>query len=122
MPAGDRLIIEAIDAPPPPDVILGEKLFTDARIGPNTGCQICHSLEPDRRLVGPSLAGIAGVAGDRVSGLTAEQYLRQSILEPDAYVVDGYPAGQMLGGYEETLTNQEIDALVLFLLTLTENG
>ena len=120
--AGDRLLVEAIDEPPPPDAILGEQLFTNSRIGPNTGCQICHSLERDRRLVGPSLAGIGSVAGDRVPGLSAAEYLRQSILEPDAYVVEGYPAGQMLGGYEDTLTEQEIDALVLFLLTMTENG
>ena len=82
------------------------------------GCQICHSLEPGRQLVGPSLAGIASTARSRVPGQSAEEYLRQSIIEPDAYVVEGYRSGQMLPIYEEQLSADEIEALVQFLLTL----
>ena len=82
------------------------------------GCQICHSLEPGRQLVGPSLAGIAVTAQSRVSGQTAEEYLRESILDPDAYIVEGYRSGQMLPIYEEQLSEDEIDALIRFMLTL----
>ena len=42
----------------------------------------------DRRL--PSLAGVGTRAADRVPGMTAEEYLRESILYPSAYVVEVY--------------------------------
>jgi hypothetical protein len=52
-----------------------------------------------------------------VPGLSAEEYLRQSILDPNAYVVQGFPAGQMFQNFAEVLTEDEIDALIAFLLT-----
>ena len=82
-------------------------------------CNVCHSVEPgDDDDVGPSLAGIATFGGDRVEGLNAEQYIRQSILLPDQYVVPGYPPGQMLPIYREQLSAEELDALIAYLLTL----
>ena len=77
-----------------------------------------YFLEPGVVLVGPSFDGIATRAAGRVPGLSAEEYLRESILDPDAYVVDGFPAGQMLQNFSELLTEEEIDSLVAFLLTL----
>ena len=53
-----------------------------------------------------------------IPGLTAEEYLRESIVDPDAYVVDGFPAGQMLPHYLDILSDEDIDNLVAFLLTL----
>ena len=52
--------------------------------------------------------------------MSAEEYLRQSILEPDAYIVEGFPAGQMLPNLGEILSPQQIDDLVAFLLTPEE--
>ncbi|MFM8321304.1 MAG: c-type cytochrome, partial [Chloroflexota bacterium] len=100
------------------DPEVGEQLYYDSSLGSTVSCRICHSLEPDQRLVGPSFAGVAGRAGQRVPGLSAEAYLRQSILEPDAYVVDGYPQGQMVQNLDEILTEQQIADLVAFLMTL----
>ncbi|MGZ8755600.1 MAG: c-type cytochrome, partial [Acidimicrobiia bacterium] len=90
----------------------------DTRIGTNTGCRICHSLEPGRRLVGPSLAGVGTAAATRVPGLTAEEYLRQSIVDPDAYTVEGFQLGAMLPDIAHKLSEQQLDDLVAFLLTL----
>ncbi len=100
------------------DPLEGEKLYFEASLGTNAGCRICHSLEPDVVLVGPSFAGLAERAAHRVSGLSAEQYIRQSILEPDAYIVPGFPAGQMVPGLGEALTAHQLDDLVAFLLSL----
>jgi ferredoxin/mono/diheme cytochrome c family protein len=122
LPAGTRLVVEARDAPPPDDVVQGERIFSATAIGGGAGCVICHSIEPGDGGVGPSLYGVAVTAATRVPGLSAEEYLRQSIVEPDAYVVDGYPAGQMLPIYEERLSPQEIDALVAYLMTLDGGG
>jgi cytochrome c2 len=87
-------------------------------MGASAGCQICHSLRPDVQLVGPSLAGVATRAETRVPGLPAEAYLMQSLVDPDAYVVDGFQPGQMRPDLAQTLTQQELDDLVAFLLTL----
>jgi len=84
----------------------------------NTGCHICHSLQPDVVIVGPSLAGIATRAAGRIPGMSAEEYIRQSILQPNAYVVPGFPSGVMPPDFSEILTPEQIDDLVAFLLTL----
>lgn len=98
----------------------GRDLFYENAFGSNAGCRICHSLEPNQRLVGPSLYGVATRAQTRVPGMSAEDYLRQSILEPDAYVVEGYPAGQMIPNLGDILTDSQLEDLIAFLLTLEE--
>ena len=67
-------------------------------------------------LVGPSLFGLADRAEDRVPGLSARDYVRESITHPNAFIVDGYSAGQMVGGWDGLLTDQQIRSLVEFLL------
>jgi coenzyme F420-reducing hydrogenase delta subunit/cytochrome c2 len=100
------------------DPTAGEKLFKDRSIGASGSCSLCHSLEAGEVLVGPSLAGIASSASERIPGMSAEEYLYQSILKPDAFVVDGFPVGQMLPDLEKRLSPEQIDSLVAFLLTL----
>ena len=113
--AGERFIVNVTDVAPPPGADEGRGVFNSRA----AGCSVCHSTRPGDDGVGPSLAGVASVAGDRVEGLTAEQYLRQSILLPDQYIVEGWPTGQMLPIYRERLTEEELDSLIVYLLTLT---
>ncbi len=100
------------------DPLKGERLYYEQETGVNTGCRICHSLQPDVVLVGPSFAGIATRAATRVPGLSAEEYIHQSILEPNAFVVPGFPEGQMIQNFADLLTEEQIDDLVAFLMTL----
>ena len=65
---GEILNLDFRDAALGSDPSAGRDIFLDNRIGANTGCRICHSLEPGQRLVGPSLAGVASAAGTRVPG------------------------------------------------------
>ena len=106
------------DEPVTTEADAGRSLFMENTFGVNTGCRLCHSLEPGVVLVGPSLAGVATRAEARVPGLTAAEYLRQSIVDPNAYVVDGFPKGQMFQNFARVLTAEQIDSLVAFLLTL----
>ena len=65
---------------------------------------------------GPSLQGIYGRAGERVPGLSAGEYIRQSIVDPAAYVVDGFH-NLMPDSYQLVLSEEDINALVAFILT-----
>jgi ferredoxin/mono/diheme cytochrome c family protein len=115
--AGRRLVLNAVDVPPPPRIKDGRDVFGDRTLG---GCGVCHSTRPGDDGVGPSLAGVATRAAERVEGLDAAGYLEQSILDPDAFIVDGYRAGQMFPDYGERLSEQQIASLLEYLLTLND--
>ncbi len=102
------------------DPAAGKKLYYETSLGTNAGCRICHSLEPSQTLVGPSFAGLAERAAGRIPGMSAEEYIRQSILEPDAYVVEGFPKGQMIPNLGEILTDQQISDLIAFIMSLDQ--
>jgi len=105
----------------------GERLYTSFTIGraDAPGCITCHSLEAGEIKVGPSHAGIARRAAEVIqqsnytgSATTAEGYLRESILVPDAYVEAGFPPGVMYQAYSQTLTEGELADIVAFLISL----
>lgn len=81
-------------------------------------CRRCHETTGDIVVVGPSLNGVATRAKTRIAGLDAAGYIRNSIEQPGAYVVDGFADGLMPRDFKEQLTPEQIDGLVAFLLTL----
>ena len=83
------------------------------------GCVACHTATGvSSGTIGPVLNGVATRAATRVPGLAAEEYIRQSILTPSAYVVEGFANGIMPQTFGQTLTEEQINDLVAFLLTL----
>jgi cytochrome c551/c552 len=100
------------------DPVAGKELFHQTTIESAPGCMTCHSTRPDKVIVGPSLAGIANRAGVRVTGQTAEDYLHNSILDPNLYVVDGFSSGLMYQNYKNVLTDEQISDLIAYLSTL----
>jgi mono/diheme cytochrome c family protein len=84
------------------------------------GCQECHSLDGSEKTVSieiaPTWLGVSLRAGDRVPGLSADEYLRESIVDPAAYIVEGY-SDLMPKGFRFLLSEEDIDNLVAFLLT-----
>jgi len=52
-----------------------------------------------------------------VPGLSVEEYLRQSIIDPNAYITEGFSKDIMIGIYGNVLSDEEIDAIIAFLLT-----
>jgi mono/diheme cytochrome c family protein len=98
------------------DELLGAELFEEMVVGGKAGCTSCHSVEPGAGGVGPSLSGIGAAAGSRVAGESATDYLKKSIVDPDAYLVDGYNSGVMPSGWD--LSQAQIDSLVEYLLDL----
>ncbi|NNF87306.1 MAG: 4Fe-4S dicluster domain-containing protein [Acidimicrobiia bacterium] len=119
--AGEAVVLYYRDVSLVDPAEAGRAIFNETALGTNAGCRICHSLDPGRDLVGPSLAGVGTRAANTVDGLSGADYLRQAIVDPDAYVVPGYPAGQMLAGLGEVLSPGDLDSLIAFLLTLEES-
>src|SRR6185369_12983804 len=95
---------------PNPLVVQGQKVF-------NAHCATCHALVPDTIIIGPSLSGVATRAETRVPGLSADEYIQMSILRPGDYVVEGFN-NVMITNFAKDLTNEDMNALVAFLMTL----
>jgi nitric oxide reductase subunit C len=106
--------------------VRGKALFDGAG-----ACASCHALAPDVTLVGPSLAGVATRAGDRIGepdytghATTGDGYLRESLLVPSAFVVPGgtYATADgrslMPDHYGQILKPGQVDDLVAYLATL----
>ena len=83
------------------------------------GCATCHeaSISNLFRPVGPSLDRVGLVGAKRVPGMGAEDYLRQSITDPGAYLVPGYP-DSMPRGQSNDLSAEDLAALVAYLASL----
>jgi cytochrome c oxidase subunit 2 len=97
-------------------IAAGREIFTSA------GCNACHTLDDAdaTAAVGPDLNELAAVAEDREPGTNAEEYVREAIVDPPAFVVDGYSGDTMPGNYGDQLTPEEIDTLVEYLLGLSQ--
>lgn len=106
-----------VSAKSPGDPAAGKKLFSQVAIRQAPGCVTCHSIEPGKIIIGPSLAGVGTRAAQRIPGKSAIDYLQESITSPNAYVVDGFPAGVMYQHFKDVIGAEEIDNLVAFLLT-----
>jgi cytochrome c oxidase subunit 2 len=96
----------------------GKQLFTA------NGCSGCHTL---------AAAGAAGTVGPNLNTLktqaakfgkqlkeTPAQYVHQSIVKPGAFVVPGFPNGVMPSTFGQSLTPQQVDALVKYLLSVSK--
>lgn len=103
-------------------VARGKALFNQPLIGGQAGCMNCHKVKTEGKLVGPSLKGLGALAKTRVEGQDAEAYLIQSILEPNAHIVEGFVEGLMPLGYADELVKDGNDThlkdLVAYLSTL----
>ncbi len=89
-----------------------------ALIHENRGCATCHSLDGTRGQ-GPSWKGIWGNTEKFIDGGSAvvdENYIRESILEPQKHVVQGYEG--IMPTYQGLLRPREILGVIEFIKTL----
>jgi mono/diheme cytochrome c family protein len=104
----------------------GDQEVADTGLDPETlataqrlyqaNCLACHSDKADVVLVGPSMVGLAERAGEMVPGLDARAYIEESILDPEAYLNEGYN-NLMPATYGAIFSEEELDALVDYLMT-----
>lgn len=100
--AGEGLSLEAY----------GEQLYTAK------ACHTCHRIDGVAH-TGPSFLGIYGAARELSDGSTVpvdENYLRESILNPQAKIVAGYQP--VMPTYQGLLNDRQVDALIAFIKSL----
>lgn len=95
---------------------------TGKRIMQNIGCFACHTLD-GTKLVGPSFKGIWGetqtvVTGKETRQVTIdEEYIKRSIYDPNADIVEGFSKGLMLT-YQGQLSEDDVKNIIEYLKTL----
>jgi mono/diheme cytochrome c family protein len=107
-----------------PGPLLGDPVLQGQRVYIAQGCAACHAIDGlSNGVIGPDLTHIATDSIGRVDGMSVEEYLRESILEPAAFMVADCPTGDcpdnvMPPDFDEKMAGQDLENLVLFLLTL----
>lgn len=87
----------------------GQALFTAL------GCVACHSTGSNT-VVGPGQQGVGTRAVTRVSGLSAEAYIKQSIKDPGAFIVPGF--NNLMPTIYASISETDLNDLVAYLLSL----
>lgn len=87
------------------------------------GCNTCHQLEDADSMnmgAGPSLNGIGTRATTYEGYEDAYDYIHTSIINPNAFVVEGYPPNVMPQNFIDRMTPEELDLLTTYLTMMTE--
>jgi mono/diheme cytochrome c family protein len=115
--AKEGVVIEALPTPTPSAEDLADPVARGRRVYLDEGCGGCHTSEGlSAGVVGPNQTNIGSVAETRIPGMSAEDYIRESILDPSAYIVEGYQDNIMPKNYDELIEADQLDDLVAFLL------
>ncbi len=91
-----------------------------AQLYKNKACNTCHSIDGSK-LVGPSFLNLYNTQQMLTNGpptMADENYLRESILNPQAKLVAGYDP--VMPSYQGVLKDQQIDALIAYIKSLKE--
>ena len=105
----------------PGDAARGKTLYNKSTIGSKSaeGCVSCHKYDEKEGKAekAPYTKGTGTRAATRVPGMSAEEYIKESLQKPDAYIVEGFNKGDMYQKFGAELSAQEIADLIAYLLT-----
>lgn len=92
-------------------MVAGRQLFV------KLGCGSCHTLSDagGNGVLGPVLDGLGARVGSRVADLPADEYVRQSILAPKSFIVEGYL--DAMPSFADRVTEAELNVLAQYLLS-----
>ena len=93
-----------------PEEQAGARIFTG-----KGGCVGCHNAGSGGGATGPNLSQIATTGETRKPGMNAQAYISESIHDPQAFLVPGFPP--VMPSFRGTLTEEEISQVVAFLMT-----
>jgi mono/diheme cytochrome c family protein len=88
----------------------GDQIFTAA------GCAGCHTFSAagSNGTIGPNLNDLKAAAAKFGKGKPPEDYVRESIVKPDAFIVPGF--GNAMPSFQGRLTDKQIQTLIDYLL------
>jgi cytochrome c2 len=99
----------------PMSVVEPESLVDRKEVFYRVSCDRCHSLDGSHS-IGPTLKGLYGSQVTLIGGkvVTAdEDYIRESILFPNAKIVKGY--APVMPSFKGLINDQDVDALIAFI-------
>ncbi len=93
--------------------VLARSLFV------SKGCVACHTIQEiptARGNIGPNLSTLGREAPNMKPGMSAQDYIRESILTPGAFLVPGFQ--NLMPSFQGQFTPEQLDALVDYLSKL----
>lgn len=115
----------AVEETPLPEAEDAALLALGADLYRRQACGVCHKLSAigSEGTFGPPHDNLAAIAAQRLqeeryhgAATTAEEYIRESIVDPLAFLVEGYQITRFPMPIFTNLSPQEVDALVYLLL------
>jgi len=100
---------------PKSPLVLGEQIWQQQ-------CKICHSIDGSPG-TGPTWLNLYGNEGAMSDGSRVERdanYIRESILEPNAKVVQGYAPA--MPSFQGLLSDEDIEGLLVFMRSVSDKG
>jgi len=113
-----------VSPPSTPDLALGLTLYKELY------CGICHAFDAAdaQGIFGPPHDNFSAIAQERIleagysgGAITVAEYVRESIVAPEVYLIDGFAGSRYVMPPYTHLSADELDALVAFLLQEREN-
>ena len=96
----------------------GAALFVTFQDAANYSCSNCHLPDSEKTNLGPGLLNIKDRAATRVDGMSAAEYIYQSIVDSKAYTVEGFDPDLMPQNWAEIYSDLQIFDIVAYLMTL----
>jgi mono/diheme cytochrome c family protein len=107
----EKLELPKIDTSDPEVIDRGKRVFI-------ASCNTCHTAKglPAAEVPGPDLTNLATTVSARQEDRVIEDYIRESILNPFAFVVPDYATQSTTHTCGAIMTRTEMTALIAFLL------
>ncbi|MEM7130304.1 MAG: hypothetical protein AAF702_28525 [Chloroflexota bacterium] len=104
----------------PPEVV---DLFNR---GACNGCHVIPGIPGAVGVIGPNLSAIGIVAGERQEGVSAYEYIYESLINPEAFIAPECPTGScptgvMLPTFTQSFNEGEIEQMVDYLIDSSTN-
>ena len=96
----------------------GAELFNTFQDAANYACANCHLAASEKTNLGPGLLNIKDRAATRIEGMSAAEYIYQSIVDSKAYTVEGFDPELMPQNWSEIYSDLQIFDIVAYLMTL----
>ncbi len=113
----EKWLAESGDLSSLPPEKAGEKIYQTA------GCLACHTTN-GVRTVGPGFGSIAWGAPRKLADGSSvpfdENYVRESILDPNAKVAEGFTPNVMPANFAEQLNDEQIDWLIAYIESISQ--